>query len=99
MHVKVEQVEKRLEGLECDVSRSARGVELLCEFVASANSSPGAQPKNLQDRLASYTGVITDESAAAPAAAPSLPWAGPSSTPPATGYLMSALVGRPPAAP
>lgn len=63
----VDDLGRRLEGVEHDVSRSARGVELLCEFVASANSpSGGAPPRSLQDRLQTFTGIAFKEGARAP---------------------------------
>ena len=82
-------LEKRLEGVEGDVARSARGVELLCEFVASANAPSGEQERSLQERLQEFT----QQPAARPALAPPdqpLPWA----RPPTTGYLSSVLSGR-----
>ena len=89
VHDTVGTLEKRLEGVEGDVARSARGVELLCEFVASANAPSGEQERSLQERLQEFT----QQPAARPALAPPdqpLPWA----RPPTTGYLSSVLSGR-----
>ena len=89
VHDTVGTLEKRLEGVEGDVARSARGVESLCEFVASANAPSGEQERSLQERLQEFT----QQPAARPALAPPdqpLPWA----RPPTTGYLSSVLSGR-----
>ena len=102
VHDSVGALDKRLEGVKGDVARSARGVELLCEFVASA-SQPGdaAHRDELQERLQAYTGLTHTSPAPAPTllnSAPveelppvghALPWAVPQK-----GYLTSVLSGR-----
>ena len=94
VHDSVGTLEQRLEGVKGDVARSARGVELLCEFVATA-SAPGdsARQDQLQERLQAYTGLThrpasPDLNSALPPQP--LPWAAPQQT----GYLTSVLSGR-----
>ena len=89
VHDTVGTLEKRLEGVEGDVARSARGVELLCEFVASANAPSGEQDRSLQERLQEFTQQPARPALAPPPDQP-LPWARPQTT----GYLTSVLSGR-----
>ena len=93
VHDTVGTLEKRLEGVEGDVARSARGVELLCEFVATANAPSGEHVRSLQERLQEFTQQPAPAAVAGllPPGPPSqpLPWARPQ-----TGYLTSVLSGH-----
>ena len=98
VHECVGKLERRLDDMEVDVTRSARGVELLVEFVQQANppGSPGAG--TLPDRMQSFTGrTLEDKRSDAAALAPSPPlpatWSG-GRTSPTTGFVSSVLSGR-----
>jgi len=74
-------LERELEGVKGDVARSARGVELLCEFVASANAAPsGEGERSLQERLHEFTQQPAARPALAPPPDQTLPWARPQGT-------------------
>jgi len=91
VHDTVGALERELEGVKGDVARSARGVELLCEFVASAITAPsGEGERSLQERLHEFTQQPAARPALAPPPDQTLPWARPQGT----GYMTSVLSGR-----
>ena len=88
VHDAVGTLEERHKGVEGDVARSARGVELLCEFVAGADAPSGENARpSLQERLHEFTGLTHQPAPARPN--PPLPWATPK-----TSFLTSVLSGR-----
>jgi len=98
VHASVGKLERRLDDMEVDVTRSARGVELLVEFVQSANP-PGSPAGTLPDRMQSFTGrPLEDKRSDATALAPANPplpatWSG-GRISPTTGFVSSVLSGR-----
>lgn len=97
VHESVGKIERRLDDMEVDVTRSARGVELLVEFVQSANP-PGSPAGTLPDRMQSFTGRALEgncsHAAALATANPPLPatWSGRAS--PTSSFVSSVLSGR-----
>ena len=65
-------LEQRMAPIEADVHRSATGVEVLCELVASSGLLSNASPDSLR-RLDDFTGKDVLRSPAEPAALPPPP--------------------------
>lgn len=89
LHGNVDGLGRRLDAVEANGERSARGVELLCEFVASAGGTlPDA---TLQTRLQDFNGLkhegITE--LPTPINNPPLPWPAVVAAPAPSGFMSS----------